>query len=93
MSQSQLQILLAQKKYRQAIDEVKKLQRSQPDAKIIPTEAEIWQLRGQQELEKGEFKAAENSFRQALKLGFTGAHYWLAKALLGQNRLDARHWN
>jgi tetratricopeptide (TPR) repeat protein len=87
MSQSQLQNLLAQKKYRQAIDEVRKLQRSQPDAKITPTEAEIWQLRGQQELEKGEFRAAENSFRQALKLGL-GAHYWLAKALLGQNRLD-----
>jgi tetratricopeptide (TPR) repeat protein len=89
MSQSPLQTLLAQKKYRQAIDEVKKLQRSQPDVKITPTEAEIWQLRGRQELEKGEFKAAENSFRQALKLGLTGGHYWLAKALLGQNRLDA----
>ncbi len=89
MSQSQLQSLLAQKKYRQAIDELKKLQRSQPDVKIAPTEAEIWQLRGQQELEKSEFKAAENSLRQALKLGGSGVHYWLAKALLRQNRLDA----
>jgi tetratricopeptide (TPR) repeat protein len=88
MSQSQLQILLAQKKYRQAIDEVKKQQRSQPDVKITPTEAEIWQLRGRQELEKSEFKSAENSLRQALKLGLTSAYYWLAKALLGQNRLD-----
>ncbi len=88
MSQSQLQTLLAQKKYRQAIDEHKKLQRSQPDVKITPTEAAIWQMRGQQELEKSEFKAAENSLRQALKLGLTSAYYWLAKALLGQNRLD-----
>ncbi len=89
MSQSPLQTLLAQKKYRQAIEAVKSLQRSQPDVKITPTEAEIWQLRGRQELEKREFKAAENSLRQSLKLGFVGAHYWLAKALLGQNRLDA----
>jgi tetratricopeptide (TPR) repeat protein len=89
MSQSQLQNLVAQKKYRQAIDELKKLQRSQPNVQITPTEAEIWQLRGQHELEKREFKSAENSFRQALKLDHPSAYYWLAKALLGQNRLDA----
>ncbi len=90
MSQTQLQTLLAQQKYRQAIDEIKKLQRSQPDLVFAPTEAEIWRLRGQQELEKSEFKAAENSFRQVLKLGVTTeVHYWLAKTLLAQDRLDA----
>lgn len=90
MSQAQLQTLLAQKKYRQAIDEIKKLQRSQPDLVLSPTEAEVWRLRGQQELEKNEFKAAENSFRQILKLGVTtDVHYWLAKTLLAQNRVDA----
>jgi tetratricopeptide (TPR) repeat protein len=90
MSQSQLQTLLAQKKYRQAIDEIKKLQRSQSDLVLSPTEAEVWRLRGQQELEKSEFKAAENSFRQILKLGVTTeVHYWLAKTLLAENRLDA----
>jgi tetratricopeptide (TPR) repeat protein len=90
MSQAQLQTLLAQKKYRQAIDEIKKLQRSQPDLLLSPSEAEVWRLRGQQELEKSEFKAAENSFRQILKLGVTTeVHYWLAKTLLAQDRVDA----
>ncbi len=89
MSQAQLQTLLAQQKYRQAIDEIKKLQRSQPDLVLSPTEAEVWRLRGQQELEKSEFKAAENSFRQVLKLGVTTeVYYWLAKTLLAENRLD-----
>ncbi len=90
MSSAQLQTLLAQKKYRQAIDEIKKIQRSQPDFVCTPSEAELWRLRGQQELEKSEFKAAENSFRQALKLGLVAdIHYWLAKTLLAQNQLDA----
>jgi tetratricopeptide (TPR) repeat protein len=89
MSQSQLQNLLAQKKYRQAIEEMKKLQRSQPDLVFTPTEADVWRSRGQQELDKKEFKAAENSFRQVLKLGITvDIYYWLAKTLLVQNRLD-----
>ncbi len=89
MSQAQLQTLLAQKKYRQAIDEIKKLQRSQPTVEISPSEALVWVMRGKQELEKGELKAAENSFRQALKLGLVGeVHYWIAKALLRQNRID-----
>jgi tetratricopeptide (TPR) repeat protein len=90
MSQNQLQSLLAQKKYRQAIAEISKIQRSQPDLVFNPSEAEIWRLRGQQELEKSEFKAAENSFRQSLRLGLTTeVYYWLAKTLLSQNRLDA----
>jgi tetratricopeptide (TPR) repeat protein len=90
MSSAQLQTLLAQKKYRQAIDEIKKLQRLQPDLVVSPSEAEVWRLRGQQELDKSEFKAAENSFRQILKLGVTTeVHYWLAKTLLAQDRLDA----
>ncbi len=90
MLQAQLQKLLAQGKYRQAIDEIKKIQRSAPDAKLSYSEADVWHLRGKHELEKGEFKAAENSFRQVLKLGITGdIYYWLSKALLGQNRLDA----
>jgi tetratricopeptide (TPR) repeat protein len=87
MSQAQLQNLLAQKKYRQAIEEIKALRRSQPELVTSPTEAEIWSLRGHQELENNDFKAAENSFRQSLKLGQT-LYYGLAKAILGQNRLD-----
>lgn len=89
MPQAQLQTLLAQKKYRQAIAEIEKLQRSQPDIVLSPSAAEVWRLRGQQELDKSEFKAAENSFRQILKLGVTTeVYYWLAKTLLAQNRVD-----
>lgn len=89
MSQATLQTLLAQKKYRQAIDEIRKIRQSQPDLVFSPTEAEVWRLRGQQELDKGESKAAENSFRQAIKLGLTtDIYYWLAKTLLVQNRVD-----
>ncbi len=89
MSQSTLQTLLTQKKYRQAIDEIRKIRQSQPDLVCSPTEAEVWRLRGQQELDKSEFKAAENSFRQAIKLGLTtDIYYWLAKTLLVQDRLD-----
>jgi tetratricopeptide (TPR) repeat protein len=90
MSQAQFQTFLAQKKYRQAIDELKKLQHAQPNLEIAPSEAQIWSLRGQQELQNRELKAAENSFRQALKLGNTEQiYYWLAKSLVKQNRLDA----
>jgi tetratricopeptide (TPR) repeat protein len=89
MSQVQLQTLLAQHKYRQAIDEIKRIQRSQPDLVFTPSEGEVWRWRGQQELAKTEFKAAENSFRQAIKLGLTtDIYYWLAKTLLAQNRWD-----
>ncbi len=90
MSQAQLQTLLDQKKYRQAIDEIRKIHQSQPDLVLTPAEAEVWRLRGQQELAKSEFKAAENSFRQVIRLGLTvDVYYWLAKTLLAQNRLDA----
>lgn len=90
MSQAQLQTLLAQHKYRQAIDEIKRIHRSQPDLVFTPSEGEVWRCRGQQELAKTEFKAAENSFRQAIKLGLTtDIYYWLAKTLLAQNRVDA----
>jgi tetratricopeptide (TPR) repeat protein len=87
---SRVQSLLAQKKYRKAIEEIHKIQRSHPDLKIIPSEADVWCLRGQDELNQSDFRAAENSLRQALKLGSNrNVHYWLAKTLLGQNRLDA----
>ncbi len=88
--QAQLRSLLTQKKYRQAIEAIKKARRAQPDAQFKPTEAEIWSLRGQQEFQKADFKQAESSFRQALTLGLDGeAHYWLAKCLVSLDRLEA----
>ncbi len=87
--QKKLQSLLERKKYRQALEEIHKAQRSQPDLVITPSEAEIWLLRGKQEFEQDNFKQADHSLRRALELGYMGEpHYWLAKCLLRQNRLD-----
>jgi tetratricopeptide (TPR) repeat protein len=87
--QAQLQTLLKQQNYRQALSEIHNAQRSQPDLVFQPSEAEIWVLRGKQEFQKGDFKQADTSLRRALQLGLAGeSHYWLAKALLAMNRLD-----
>jgi tetratricopeptide (TPR) repeat protein len=87
--QTQLQTLLEQQKYRQALDAIQKAQRSQPDVKFTPSEAEIWLLRGKQEVDEGEFKLAEKSLNRALELGLTGEpYYWLAKSLVALDRLD-----
>jgi len=88
--QMQLQGLLKQQKYRQALEEIKKVRRVNPEIEFTPSEAEIWLLRGQQEFQKSDFKQAETFFRRALELGLTGeAHYWTSRCLLLQNRLDA----
>nr|WP_243147294.1 tetratricopeptide repeat protein [Scytonema sp. UIC 10036] len=85
----QLQELLKQKKYRQALEEIKKIQRSHPEIEFTPKESEIWFLRGQEEFQKHDFKQAEKSFGRALELGLVGdIYYWQAKCLLELNRLD-----
>jgi len=85
----QLQSLLKQKKYRQALEKIQKAQRSQPDLKITPSEAEIWMLIGKDEFRKGEFKRAETSLQRAIQLGMVGeTHYFLAKCLLARDQLD-----
>ncbi len=87
--QVKLQELLKQKKYRQALEEIKKIQRSHPDIDFTPKESEIWLLRGQQEFQKQDFKQAEKSFGRALELGLVGdAHYWQARCLVELNQLD-----
>lgn len=90
MSQAKIEALLKEKKFRQAIDEIKILQRSQPDVKLSIDESTVWAYWGHNELLSDDFKAAENSFRQALKLGCVDqGYYGVAKALLRQNRSDA----
>ncbi len=87
--QSQLQFLLKQQKYRQALDEIQKAKRAQPDLTITPSEAEIWLLRGKQEFQKKDFKQAESSLERCVQLGLCGeSHYWLAKSLLARNQID-----
>jgi tetratricopeptide (TPR) repeat protein len=86
----QLQHLLALKKYRQALEEIKKIQRSHPEIKFSPKESEIWLLRGHQEFQKQDFKEAEKSFGRSIELGLVGdAHYWLGRSMLALNKLDA----
>ncbi len=86
----ELQALLKQQKYRQALAKVQKIQRSQPEIKFSPQESEIWLLQGQQEFHKQNFKQAKKSFGRALELGLVGdIHYWQAKCLLSLNQLDA----
>lgn len=87
--QERLKTLLRQQKYRQALEELHKAQRSQPGLVVTPSEPEIWLLRGKQEFQKSEFKQADISLRRSLQLGLKGeVHYWLAKTLLSLNRLD-----
>jgi tetratricopeptide (TPR) repeat protein len=89
-SEEKFQSLLKQQKYRQALEEIKRLQRSNPEIELTPKESSIWSLRGQQEFKQRNFKQAEKSFRRALELGLDGeAHYWSAKCLLALNQLDA----
>jgi tetratricopeptide (TPR) repeat protein len=87
--QTQLQSLLKQQKYRQALEEIQKALRAQPDLVFTPAEAEIWLLRGKQEFQKKDFKQAETSLKGSLQLWSVGeAHYWLAKCLLERNQID-----
>jgi tetratricopeptide (TPR) repeat protein len=88
--QVQLDALLRQQKYRQALDEIQKARRSLPDLNFSPAERDIWLLRGKHEYQRMEFRQAENSLRRSLELGLAGeTHYWLARSLLATNRLDA----
>ncbi|MGG6268962.1 tetratricopeptide repeat protein [Leptolyngbya sp. AN03gr2] len=87
--QASLQRLLEQRKYRQALEEIQKLRETDPEFEVVPPEAQIWLLRGQQEFEKQDFKQADRSFRRSLELGLAGeAHYWISRCLIAQNRID-----
>jgi tetratricopeptide (TPR) repeat protein len=87
--QAQLQTLIEQKKYRQALDRFKQIHQTHPEIQISPSEAEIWVLQGKQEFNQKNYRQAGSSFRQALNLGLAGeAHYWVAKSLLALEQFD-----
>jgi tetratricopeptide (TPR) repeat protein len=87
--QVQLQTLIEQKKYRQALDRFKQIHQTHPEIQISPSEAEIWVLQGKQEFNQKNYRQAGSSFRQALNLGLVGeAHYWIAKSLLALEQFD-----
>lgn len=85
----QLQSLIGQNRYREALNKLPQIRRSYPELEITPSEEILWSLRGQQEWAEGHYPLAEKSFRQSLELGLNGeAHYWLAKCLLSSERLQ-----
>ena len=87
--QTQLQALMRQKNYRQALDKLKHIQKVYPEAKLEVSEANLWTLRGQQEYGQGNYRQAETSLRQALDLGLHGeTHYWLSKCFLALNEAN-----
>ena len=87
--QAQLQTLIEQKKYRQALDRFKQIHRTHPEIHISPSEAEIWVLQGKQEFNQKNYRQAGSSFRQASNLGLTGeVQYLLAKSLLALEQFD-----
>jgi tetratricopeptide (TPR) repeat protein len=84
--QAQLQTLMRQKNYRQALDKLKHIQNTYPEAKLETSEAHILSLRGQQEYGQANYRQAEKSFHQAIELGLNGEpHYWLSKCFLALN--------
>jgi tetratricopeptide (TPR) repeat protein len=84
--QAQLQTLIRQKNYRQALDKLKHIQKTYPDAKLEVSEANILSLRGQQEYGQGNYRQAEKSFHQAIEMGLQGEpYYWLSKCFLSLN--------
>lgn len=86
----QLQTLLRQQNYRQAIDKLKQIHQIYPNATLDTTEAKLWLLKGQQEYTQSRYNLAEASFRTSIELGLQGeAHYWLSKCFLATDQLPA----
>lgn len=88
MLMSQIQSLIGQTRYSEALNKLTKLKAIASEFEISPSEAKLWCLRGKQELEQGKSKQAEQSFQQAIELGQNGeGHYWLAKCLIETGQL------
>ncbi|MBJ7899549.1 MAG: hypothetical protein GC158_06445 [Cyanobacteria bacterium RI_101] len=89
-SPDRLNDLLQEGKFPAALVELDKIRRADPGFQPPTSEADIWRYRGWQELDQHQWRAAENSFRQAIKLGGeSDCYYFAAQALLGLNRLDS----
>ncbi|MFN5514570.1 MAG: tetratricopeptide repeat protein [Cyanobacteriota bacterium] len=89
-SPDRLDALIREKRFPAALVELDKIRRADPDFQPPMSEADLWSFRGQMELDENQWRAAENSFRQAIKLGGKSeCYYFAAKALLRLNRLDS----
>ena len=83
--EQQLQSLMAQKKYPQAIRKLQQSLKRDPDQTLKITEADIWLQQGQDALERQRYKQAEISLKKAFDLQQNNdTYYWLAKCDLAQ---------
>jgi tetratricopeptide (TPR) repeat protein len=83
----QLQGLIAQKRYPQALRKLQQALKRHPDLKCRITEADILLQEGQYEYGRAQYAKAEDSFAQALALDpQEDAYYGLAQCYLAQNK-------
>jgi len=86
--EKQLQSLIAQKRYPQALRKLQQAQKKDPDQVLSITEVTIWLQQGQHEYARAQYAKAEDSFGQALALELQDdAYYWLAKCYLAQHKV------
>lgn len=92
--QERLDRFMEQERYIQALDLVRQVQKSSPDAPLTPSEGAVLLRLGQEELERSQYKAADARFTKALDLAspqddwLGDAYYWSAKSLVSQDRCD-----
>ncbi|MGR3280510.1 tetratricopeptide repeat protein, partial [Acaryochloris marina NIES-2412] len=85
-----MQTQVQRQNYHQALDKLKQIHRSYPEAEISQSESQLWLLQGQQEYGQGDYSQAVVSLRKALNLGLYGeGHYWLAKCLIASDEIEA----
>jgi tetratricopeptide (TPR) repeat protein len=87
--ESQIQALIQKHKYAQAVRKLEQALQRDPHQSVPLSEADIWLLKGQHEVELTHYPQAEQSLQMALSLGLTGdTHYWLARCWLNQHQPD-----
>jgi tetratricopeptide (TPR) repeat protein len=88
MLQDQLQALIQQKKYQQALTKWQNIHRNHPEAEITPSEAALYSLLGQQEYHQEHYEAAATALKKSLDLEPSPeVNYWLAKTWLAMDQL------
>ena len=83
----QINSLVAQGKYSQAIRKLQQGLKRDPDQTLSITEWEIWLAQGQDEFNSGRYRQAETSLVNAIALEpNVDTYYWLAKCFLAQHK-------
>lgn len=83
----QVNHLVAQGKYAQAIRKLQQGLKRDPDQTLSISEWEIWLAQGQDEFNHGRYRQAETSLSNAIALeNNADTYYWLAKCFLAQHK-------